>query len=87
MGWNRVMQTAAHPLWRSIEDGSRFYFVHSYYLEVEDPGLVAATTDYGIRFTSAIARDNVFALQCHPEKSADAGLQLLRNFVNWDGQA
>ncbi|MCP4471505.1 MAG: imidazole glycerol phosphate synthase subunit HisH [Gammaproteobacteria bacterium] len=86
MGWNRVMQTAAHPLWRSIEDGSRFYFVHSYYLEVEDPGLVAATTDYGIRFTSAIARDNVFALQCHPEKSADTGLQLLRNFVNWDGQ-
>ncbi len=86
MGWNRVMQAGAHPLWRSIEDGSRFYFVHSYYLEVEDPGLVAATTDYGIRFTSAIARDNVFALQCHPEKSADAGLQLLRNFVNWDGQ-
>jgi len=86
MGWNRVMQAGTHPLWRSIEDGSRFYFVHSYYLEVEDPGLVAATTDYGIRFTSAIARDNVFALQCHPEKSADAGLQLLRNFVNWDGQ-
>jgi glutamine amidotransferase len=86
MGWNRVRQTVTHPLWRSIEDGSRFYFVHSYYLEVEDPGLVAATTDYGIRFTSAIAKDNVFALQCHPEKSADEGLQLLRNFVNWDGQ-
>jgi len=86
MGWNRVVQAGTHPLWRSIEDGSRFYFVHSYYLEVEDPGLVAATTDYGIRFTSAIAKDNVFALQCHPEKSADAGLQLLRNFVNWDGQ-
>ena len=86
MGWNRVAQTATHPLWRSIEDGSRFYFVHSYYLEVEEPDLVAATTDYGIRFTSAISRDNVFALQCHPEKSADAGLQLLRNFVNWDGQ-
>jgi glutamine amidotransferase len=87
MGWNRLMQAGTHPLWRSIEDGSRFYFVHSYYLEVEDPGLVAATTDYGIRFTSAIAKDNVFALQCHPEKSADVGLQLLRNFVNWDGQA
>ncbi len=87
MGWNRVMQAGTHPLWRSIENESRFYFVHSYYLEVEDPGLVAATTDYGIRFTSAIARDNVFALQCHPEKSADTGLQLLRNFVNWDGQS
>jgi glutamine amidotransferase len=85
MGWNRVMQAGTHPMWRSIEDGSRFYFVHSYYLDVEQPGLVAATTDYGIRFTSAIAKDNLFALQCHPEKSADAGLQLLRNFVNWDG--
>jgi glutamine amidotransferase len=87
MGWNRVMQTKAHPLWRSIEDGSRFYFVHSYYVDTKDQDLVAGTTDYGIRFTSAIARDNLFALQCHPEKSADAGLQLLRNFVNWDGQS
>ena len=87
MGWNRVMQTAAHPLWRSIDDGSRFYFVHSYYLETDEAELVAGSTDYGFRFTSAIARDNLFALQCHPEKSADAGLQLLRNFVNWDGQA
>jgi glutamine amidotransferase len=87
MGWNRVTQTNAHPLWHSIDDNSRFYFVHSYYLEVEDPTLVAATTDYGIRFTSAIARANVFALQCHPEKSADAGLQLLRNFIHWDGQS
>ena len=87
MGWNRVAQTRAHPLWNSIEDGSRFYFVHSYYLDLQDPALIAGTTDYGIRFTSAIARDNVFALQCHPEKSADTGLQLLRNFVHWDGQA
>ena len=87
MGWNRVMQTKAHPLWRSIEDGSRFYFVHSYYVDTEDQDLVAGTTDYGIRFTSAIARDNLFALQCHPEKSANTGLQLLRNFVNWDGQS
>ena len=86
MGWNRVMQTAEHPLWRSIDNGSRFYFVHSYYLETDDVDLVAGSTDYGFRFTSAIARDNLFALQCHPEKSADAGLQLLRNFVNWDGQ-
>jgi len=87
MGWNRVTRTREHPLWRSIKDGSRFYFVHSYYLQEADRGLVAAQTDYGFAFTSAIARDNLFALQCHPEKSADAGLQLLRNFVNWDGQA
>ena len=86
MGWNRVTQTQSHPLWHSIADGSRFYFVHSYYLEVEAPELVAGTTDYGFSFSSAIARDNLFALQCHPEKSADAGLQLLRNFVNWDGR-
>jgi glutamine amidotransferase len=87
MGWNRVAQARTHPLWHSIDDNSRFYFVHSYYLETQDPGMVAATTDYGIRFTSAIARDNVFAMQCHPEKSADAGLQLLRNFIHWDGQS
>ncbi|MCG6888621.1 MAG: imidazole glycerol phosphate synthase subunit HisH [Gammaproteobacteria bacterium] len=87
MGWNRVTQVKSHPLWHSIDDGSRFYFVHSYYLEAQEPSLVAGTTDYGIRFTSVIARDNVFALQCHPEKSADSGLQLLRNFVHWDGKA
>ena len=87
MGWNRVTQVKPHPLWHSIADGSRFYFVHSYYLDPQDPALIAGTTDYGIRFTSVIARDNVFALQCHPEKSADSGLQLLRNFVHWDGQA
>ena len=86
MGWNRVTQVKKHPLWHSIDDGSRFYFVHSYYLEPQDPSLIAGTTDYGIRFTSVIAKDNVFALQCHPEKSADCGLQLLRNFVHWDGQ-
>lgn len=87
MGWNRVVQTQSHPLWHSIDDGSRFYFVHSYYLEAADPELVAGQTDYGFNFTSAIAKDNLFALQCHPEKSAGTGLQLLRNFVNWDGQA
>ena len=86
MGWNRVMQAQPHPLWHSINDNSRFYFVHSYYLEMEDQGLVAASTNYGIRFTSAIARDNLFALQCHPEKSAERGLQLLRNFIQWDGK-
>jgi glutamine amidotransferase len=86
MGWNRVKQIRAHPLWHAVADGSRFYFVHSYYLEAEDPQLVAGTTDYGFSFTSVIAKDNLFALQCHPEKSADTGLQLLRNFVKWDGQ-
>jgi glutamine amidotransferase len=87
MGWNRVAQTREHPLWHSIADGSRFYFVHSYYLELPDSSMVAGTTGYGFEFTSVIARDNLFALQCHPEKSADTGLQLLRNFVDWDGQA
>ena len=87
MGWNRVTQTRAHPLWHSIADRSRFYFVHSYYVDAVDAGIVAATTDYGFDFTSVIARDNLFALQCHPEKSATAGLQLLRNFIDWDGQA
>ena len=86
MGWNRVAQTQSHPLWHSIDDGSRFYFVHSYYLDAEDPHLVAGTTEYGFSFTSVVARDNLFALQCHPEKSADCGLQLLHNFVRWDGQ-
>ena len=68
-------------------DGSRFYFVHSYYFDADDAGLTAGRTNYGFDFTSVIARDNLFALQCHPEKSADAGLQLLRNFIDWDGQA
>ncbi|WP_078121120.1 imidazole glycerol phosphate synthase subunit HisH [Thiosocius teredinicola] len=83
MGWSQVRQEQEHPLWNGIDDGSRFYFVHSYRVMPEDASLVAATTDYGVRFTCAIARDNVFATQFHPEKSADAGLQLLRNFVNW----
>lgn len=84
MGWNRVQQTQLHPLWAGIEDGSRFYFVHSYYVDPEQKALVAGTTEYGVGFASAIARDNLFATQFHPEKSAQAGLQLLRNFVNWD---
>ena len=87
MGWNNVSQTKAHPLWHAIEDNARFYFVHSYYLECADNHLIAGECDYGFTFTSAIAKDNVFALQCHPEKSAKAGLQLLTNFVEWDGQA
>jgi len=87
MGWNRLHQCIRHPLWKGIDDGERFYFVHSYYLESVDKNLVAGECEYGYRFTGAIARDNVFALQCHPEKSAEAGLQLLSNFVNWDGQS
>lgn len=87
MGWNRVEPTRGHPLWEGIEPGARFYFVHSYYAAPADPGLVAATTDYGVRFCSALARENVFAIQCHPEKSADSGLRLLANFTRWNGVA
>jgi len=86
MGWNTLQQTGDHPLWRGIENNSRFYFVHSYYIDPEDKSLCAATTQYGIEFVSAIARDNVFAVQCHPEKSARDGLQLLKNFAQWNGQ-
>ncbi len=83
MGWSQVRQVGSHPLWRGIADQSRFYFVHSYRVVPEDVSLIAATTDYGVRFTAAIARDNLFATQFHPEKSAGAGLRLLENFVNW----
>lgn len=83
MGWSPVHQLVSHPLWHGIADESRFYFVHSYRVIPEDVSLIAATTDYGVRFTAAIARDNLFATQFHPEKSADVGLQLLKNFVNW----
>jgi glutamine amidotransferase len=84
MGWNEVRQSHAHPLWQGIADGTRFYFVHSYYVAPEDAALTAATTDYGITFTSAVSRDNIFAVQFHPEKSAQAGLQLLGNFLHWN---
>jgi glutamine amidotransferase len=85
MGWNEVRQECAHPLWQSIADGSRFYFVHSYYPRPDDARIVAATTCYPFRFTCAVARDNIFAVQFHPEKSQAAGLALLRNFAAWDG--
>lgn len=84
MGWNRVQQLNPHPLWEGIEQNSRFYFVHSYYVDPENSGLTAGTTDYSATFASVIARDNLFATQFHPEKSADAGLRLLQNFINWD---
>jgi glutamine amidotransferase len=83
MGWNEVLQEGPHPLWAGIGDRSRFYFVHSYYPAPADPALTAATSVYGSPFTCAVARDNIFAVQFHPEKSQSAGLQLLSNFVRW----
>ena len=83
MGWNEVTQSRPHALWAGIPDSSRFYFVHSYYPAPRDPALTAGTTVYGRPFTCAVARDNIFAVQFHPEKSQSAGLQLLSNFVNW----
>ena len=82
MGWNNVRQKP-HPLWADIADGSRFYFVHSYCVQPVDPALESGATEYGIPFTCAVARDNIFAVQFHPEKSARDGLQLLQNFVEW----
>jgi len=83
IGWNEVAQARPHALWAAIPDRSRFYFVHSYYPAPRDAALTAATTVYGAAFTCAIARDNIFAVQFHPEKSQSAGLQLLSNFVRW----
>lgn len=84
MGWNQVWQTRPHALWDGIASGSRFYFVHSYYLQPADAAVVVGETSYGIDFATAIARDNLFAVQFHPEKSARAGLRLLANFVAWN---
>ena len=84
MGWNRVSQTQAHPLWNGIADNSYFYFVHSYYAQPAQRAHVAGETMYGAAFASAVARDNIFATQFHPEKSAGAGLQLYKNFVHWN---
>jgi glutamine amidotransferase len=84
MGWNEVWQERPHPLWNGIEDGARFYFVHSYYCEPADTALAAGRTRYPHAFTSAIARDNIFATQFHPEKSSVAGLKLLSNFAAWN---
>ena len=84
MGWNEVMQAGPHALWRGIADASRYYFVHSYYVEAGKPELVAGNSIYGFPFTCAVARDNIFAVQFHPEKSQTAGLALLANFVTWN---
>jgi imidazole glycerol-phosphate synthase subunit HisH len=86
MGWNQVHHSGDHALWHKIGECSRFYFVHSYYMDPEDQSIVSATTEYGIKFVSGIGRDNVFAVQFHPEKSAAGGLQLLKNFAQWNGQ-
>ncbi len=83
MGWNQVRQARPHALWSGIADASRFYFVHSYYPQPADGALTAGTCAYGVSFTCAVARDNIFAVQFHPEKSQDSGLRLLSNFVQW----
>jgi len=84
MGWNQVHQAEAHALWDGIADDERFYFVHSYYAEAGAPSLVAGFAVYGFPFTCAVSRDNIFAVQFHPEKSHTAGLKLLANFVDWN---
>ena len=83
MGWNQVRFARPHALWEGIEDWSRFYFVHSYFVVPSEDSLVAATADYPDRFACALARDNVFAVQFHPEKSQHNGLRLLTNFLDW----
>ena len=84
MGWNRVYQAQPHPVWAGVPDGAYFYFVHSFYARPSDPHHSAGETEYGSRFTSALARDNIFATQFHPEKSAEHGLALYRNFLHWN---
>ena len=85
MGWNEVHQSRPHALWNAIPDGERFYFVHSYYVHARNRDLVAGSVEYGVSADAALARDNLFAVQFHPEKSHRAGLQLLRNFLDWNG--
>jgi len=84
MGWNRVQQRGKHPLWSGIEDAARFYFVHSFFARPSSEEFVTGETEYGICFTCAVARDNIFAVQFHPEKSQSSGLRLLANFISWN---
>jgi len=83
MGWNNVEQNSSHPLWRNVKNNDRFYFVHSYFVNESDQSIVQGLTNYDVSFTSAVAKDNLFAVQFHPEKSGDAGLKILSNFVSW----
>lgn len=83
MGWSQVKHTQPHPLWKNIPNNARFYFVHSYYLVPTDNNIVVGSCDYGHVFASTLAKDNIFTTQCHPEKSADVGLQLFKNFIEW----
>ncbi len=87
MGWNQVRQISPHPLWNGIPQDTRFYFVHSYYADSADAPDIAGETTYALRFTSAAAHANIFAVQFHPEKSQRAGLRLLENFMAWDGNS
>lgn len=87
MGWNQVHQEREHPLWKGIEQDARFYFVHSYYVKPATLSETAATARHGIRFAASLSRDNLFAVQFHPEKSQHAGLRLYANFLQWDGSA
>ncbi len=84
MGWNTVKQVSEHPLWHNIEDNARFYSVHSYFVATSETNIITGASNYGIDFTCAVAKDNLFAVQFHPEKSQHDGLQLLKNFVNWN---
>lgn len=84
IGWNQVRQSQAHPMWAGVADGSWFYFVHSYYARTSDARHSVGEADYGGSFTAAVARDNIFATQFHPEKSAESGLALYRNFLHWN---
>ena len=84
MGWNQVRQLSAHPMWTDVADDSYFYFVHSYYAVPDNPEHAMGETVYGLPFCCAAGRDNIFATQFHPEKSASAGLQLYKNFVHWN---
>lgn len=86
MGWNQINQTIDHPLWQSIPQDSRFYYVHSYFVQPDNPNYIAGKTTHGETFAAALSHKNLFAIQAHPEKSADHGLQLFKNFLQWNGQ-
>ena len=86
MGWNKVKQENKHPLWNNIPDGAFFYFVHSYFVKPLDKSNILSTTNYDLDFASALYKDNIAAVQFHPEKSSKMGLRLLENFINWNGE-